>query len=246
MPTFHRFHRRTPSFLTFTTLSLICILAQAVTAGVPPQSEVKSLTNVEFVESMGGISQYRLKSNGMTILLSQNRAAPVVTFMVVYHVGSRNESPGNTGSAHLLEHMLFNKSTENFGKARGHKTLQEFLYEAGADYGSTNMTTWYDRMTGYSTLPSDKLELAMKIEADRIGRALILDEERKSEMSVVRNEYEIGENDPGNALDKAVIATAILAHPYHWSTIGYRSDIEGVTTEKLREHYKNFFWPNNA
>ena len=112
-------------------------------------------SNVELVESMGGISQYRLKSNGMTILLSPNHAAPVVTFMVVYHVGSRNEAPGNTGSAHLLEHMIFNKSTENFGKAKGHKTFQEALYEAGADYGSTNMTTWYDRMNGYSTLPSD-------------------------------------------------------------------------------------------
>ena len=233
-----------PSLLTSVLFSLFC--TWVATAGVLPQDEIKRLTNVESVESMGGISQYRLKSNGMTILLSQNHAAPVITFMVVYHVGSRNESPGNTGSAHLLEHMIFNKSTENFGRAKGHKTFQEVLYEAGADFGSTNMTTWYDRMTGYSTLPSDKLELAMKIEADRIGRALILDEERKSEMSVVRNEYEIGENDPGQALDKAVIATAILEHPYHWNTIGYRSDIEGVSTEKLREHYKNFFWPNNA
>jgi zinc protease len=110
--------------------------------------------NVEHVETFGGISQYRLKSNGMTILLHQDRGAPVATFMVVYHVGSRNEAPGNTGSAHLLEHMIFNKSTENFGRAKGHKTFQEVLYEAGADAGSTNMTTWYDRMNGYSTVPS--------------------------------------------------------------------------------------------
>ena len=106
------------------------------------------------------------------------------------------KAPGNTGSAHLLEHMIFNKSTENFGKANGHKTFQEVLYEAGADFASSNMTTWYDRMNGYSTLPSDKLELAMKIEADRLGRGLILDSERQPEMSVVRNEYEIGENNP--------------------------------------------------
>ena len=86
----------------------------------------------------------------------------------------------------------------------------------------------------------------MKIEADRLGRGLILDEERQPEMSVVRNEYEIGENNPGEALSKAVIGTAITAHPYHWDPIGYRSDIEGVSTDKLREHYKNFFWPNNA
>jgi zinc protease len=202
--------------------------------------------NVEKVDSFRGIDQYRLKSNGMTILLVPDHTSPVFTFMVVYHVGSRNEAPGNTGSAHLLEHMIFNKSTENFGRANGHKTFQEVLYEAGADFASTNMTTWNDRMNGYSTLPSGKLELAMKIEADRLGRGLILDSERQSEMSVVRNEYEIGENDPSQALFKNVVAAAIQAHPYHWDTIGYRSDIEGVTTEKLREHYKNFFWPDNS
>jgi zinc protease len=209
-------------------------------------AQLKLPPNVEEVETYRGITQYRLKSNGMTLLLVPDHATPVFTFMVVYHVGSRNEAPGNTGSAHLLEHMIFNKSTENFGRSKGHKTFQEVLYEAGADFSSTNMTTWYDRMNGYSTLPSDKLELAMKIEADRLGRALILDSERQPEMSVVRNEYEIGENNPNQALFKAVIASAIQAHPYHWSTIGYRSDIEGVTTEKLREHYKNFFWPDNS
>ena len=202
--------------------------------------------NVERLDSLGGISEYRLRKNGMKILVAPNHAAPVITFMVVYHVGSRNEAPGNTGSAHLLEHMLFNKSTKNFGKANGKETFQEVLYEAGADYGSSNMTTWYDRMNGYSTLPAEKLDLAMKIEADRLGRALILDSERQPEMSVVRNEYEIGENSPYRALDKAVIAAAIQAHPYHWNTIGYRSDIEGVTTEKLREHYRAFFHPDNA
>ncbi len=202
--------------------------------------------NVEKIDSFRGIDQYRLRSNGMTILLAPDHTSPVFTFMVVYHVGSRNEAPGNTGSAHLLEHMIFNKSTENFGKAKGHKTFQEVLYEAGADFASTNMTTWYDRMNGYSTLPADKLELAMRIEADRLSRGLILDSERQSEMSVVRNEYEIGENNPGRRSDKAIIASAIQAHPYHWSTIGYRSDIEGVTTEKLREHYQTFFHPDNA
>ncbi len=217
--------------------TLLLLLATSAFA-LPP--------NVEKIDSFRGIDQYRLKSNDMTLLLVPNHTSPVFTFMVVYHVGSRNEAPGNTGSAHLLEHMIFNKSTENFGKANGHKTFQEVLYEAGADFSSTNMTTWNDRMNGYSTLPSDKLELAMKIEADRLGRGLILDSERQSEMSVVRNEYEIGENNPLQALWKATVASTIQAHPYHWDTIGYRSDIEGVTTEKLREHYKNFFYPNNS
>jgi zinc protease len=219
------------------------LLALALFAGLPL---LALPPNVEKIDSFRGIDQYRLRSNGMTILLVPDATSPVFTFMVVYHVGSRNEAPGNTGSAHLLEHMIFNKSTENFGKAKGHKTFQEVLYEAGADFSSTNMTTWYDRMNGYSTLPTDKLELAMRIEADRLGRALILDSERQSEMSVVRNEYEINENNPFQTLLKATVGTAIQAHPYHWSTIGYRSDIEGVTTDKLREHYRNFFHPNNS
>jgi zinc protease len=214
------------------------VVAATTAAALPP--------NVEQLETFRGVTQYRLKSNDMKIVLVPNHTAPVFTFYVVYHVGSRNEAPGNTGSAHLLEHMLFNKSTENFGKAKGHRTFQEVLHDAGADFGSSNMTTWYDRMNGYSTLPSDKLDLAMKIEADRLGRALILDTERQSEMSVVRNEYEIGENNPSQALFKAVVGTAIQAHPYHWDTIGYRSDIEGVSTDKLREHYRNFFWPDNS
>ena len=232
-------------FLLALATSTFALPADAVQASSSNAVHASS-SNIEKIDSFRGIDQYRLKSNGMTILLVPDHTSPVFTFMVVYHVGSRNEAPGNTGSAHLLEHMIFNKSTENFGKANGHKTFQEVLYEAGADFSSTNMTTWYDRMNGYSTLPTDKLELAMKIEADRLGRGLILDSERQSEMSVVRNEYEIGENNPWQALWKATIASAIQAHPYHWNTIGYRSDIEGVTTEKLREHYKNFFHPNNA
>ena len=248
---------RSPAHLLLhSALLALALLPAAPASAAPPRDGMWRASrkepgkgipaNVEWVDSLGGISRYRLKSNGMTILLSQNPAAPVITFQVVYHVGSRNEAPGNTGSAHLLEHLLFNKSTQNFGRANGHRTFQEVLYEAGCDYSSTNMTTWYDRMNGYSTLPSDKLELAMKIEADRLGRALILDTERQPEMTVVRNEYEIGENNPSVALYKAVVGAAIVAHPYHWDTIGYRSDIEGVSTETLKQHYKTFFWPDNS
>ena len=228
------------------SLTVLLALGVAASAAAAPVRAAALPASIERLDSRGGITEYRLRSNGMRILLSPNHAAPVITFMVVYHVGSRNEAPGNTGSAHLLEHLLFNKSTKSFGKANGKRTFQEVLAEAGADFGSTNMTTWLDRMTGYSTLPSDRLELAMKIEADRLGRALLLDSERQPEMSVVRNEYEIGENNPVQALDKAVIGAAIVAHPYHWSTIGYRSDIEGVSTDKLREHYENYFHPDNA
>ncbi len=247
MPDAHRARR--PHRLS--AIAFLLALAPALVAGIADGQAASSPkpalpSNVEQLDTLQGITQYRLKSNGMTLLLAPSHAAPVVSFMVVYHVGSRNEAPGNTGSAHLLEHMLFNKSTQNYGHANGHKTFQEVLFEAGADFSSTNMTTWYDRMNGYSTLPSDKLELAMRIEADRLARGLILDVERGPEMTVVRNEYEIGENNPYGALEKAVVGAAIVAHPYHWSTIGYRSDIEGVSTDTLRQHYRDFFWPDNA
>jgi zinc protease len=125
--------------------TVIAALAAGDPAAAAPATAIPS--GLELVETRGAFTKYRLKSNGMPIYLSQNHAAPVVTFMVVYHVGSRNEAPGNTGSAHLLEHMLFNKSTENFGRERGHKTFQEVLHEVGADFSSTNMTTWNDRRT---------------------------------------------------------------------------------------------------
>src|SRR5438045_1557810 len=138
--------------LAVLALSTLLVFPVAAWAG-PGASALPA--NVEQLDTLQGVTQYRLKSNGMTLLLAPNHAAPVFSFLVVYHVGSRNEAPGNTGSAHLLEHMLFNKSTENFGRAKGHPTLQQVLFEAGADFSTTNMTTWFDRMTGYSTLPAD-------------------------------------------------------------------------------------------
>ena len=108
------------------------------------------------------------------------------------------------------------------------------------------MTTWYDRMNGYSTLPSDKLELAMKIEADRLGRALILDGAAVRDVGGAQRVRDRREQSVSRALQGDASAAAIQAHPYHWNTIGYRSDIEGVTTEKLREHYKTYFHPDNA
>ena len=123
------------------------------------------MNRIERVGSRSGIEQWRLTSNGMDILMLPMDAAPVVTFVVVVRVGSRNEAPGNTGSAHLLEHLLFNRSTESFGRETG-RTIQEVLYEAGGDFSTSNMTTWCDRITMYDTLPADHLA-----SAPSIGRA---------------------------------------------------------------------------
>src|SRR5262245_9105617 len=114
-------------------LALLSSLALTETAVANPALP----DNVELVEKKGVFTKYRLKSNGMPIYLSQNRVAPVATFMVVYHVGSRNEGPGYTGSVHLLEHLLAGKSTANFGKANGRKTIPDLFRTAGANWNMT-------------------------------------------------------------------------------------------------------------
>ena len=193
------------------------------------------------IKESGGITEYRHKDNGLTVLLLENHNAPVITFMVTYRVGSRNEAIGHTGSTHLLEHLMF-KGSEQFNKKDG-TAIWNVLQDVGA---MINATTWFDRTNYFELLPKEHLPQAVKIEADRMRSAFIRDEDRKSEMAVVRNEFERGENDPWEALDKNIWATAYQAHPYHHSTIGWRSDIENVPTERLKEFYDTFYWPNNA
>jgi len=194
-----------------------------------------------FVKSSCGIREYRLRKNDLTILLMENHFAPVVTLMATYRVGSRNEGVGHTGATHLLEHLMF-KGSKNYNKEKG-KSIWTVLENMGA---LINATTWMDRTNYFELIPSKHLEEAMKIEADRMRGALIRDEDRQPEMTVVRNEFERGENDPFEALDKNIWATAYQAHPYHHATIGWRADIENVDTQQLRQFYDTFYWPNNA
>ena len=160
---------------------------------------------------------------------------------VTYHVGSRNEAIGYTGSTHLLEHLMF-KGSRNYNKENGTAIWDE-LQSIGAQI---NATTWNDRTNYFEVVPSEHIEKAISIEADRMRFSFLRDEDRQPEMTVVRNEYERGENSPFDVLDKNIWATAYQAHPYHHSTIGWRSDIENVSTERLKEFYDVYYWPNNA
>ena len=193
------------------------------------------------VKKEGGITEYQLKKNGLTVLLMEDHSAPVLTFMVTYRVGSRNEVTGTTGSTHLLEHLMF-KGTEKYNKQNGGH-IDSQLGNIGA---RLNATTWMDRTNYYESIPSDYLELAVDIESDRMRNLRLRKEDKESEMTVVRNEFERGENSPFSALNTEVWATAFQAHPYHHNTIGWRSDIENVPIEKLRAFYNTFYWPNNA
>ena len=195
----------------------------------------------EYVRTVGDISEYTLESNGLTVLLMPERSAPVVSFMVTYRVGSRNEVTGTTGATHLLEHLMF-KGSENYNDARGN-SVSQFVETVG---GSYNATTWLDRTNYYAVIPRGHLEGYVAVEADRMRNLLLREEDRRPEMTVVRNEFEIGENDPHESLDKEIWAAAYQAHPYHHSTIGWRSDIENVPIAKLQEFYDTFYWPDNS
>jgi zinc protease len=199
---------------------------------------------VEHVQTCGHVEEYRLSSNGMGILLMPNEVLPVATVMVTYKVGSRNEVAGTTGATHILEHMMF-KGTPRFNSEDGTE---------GDDYSTqmerigarSNATTWFDRTNYYATLPSQYVPMTIKLEADRMRNLRIREEDLNSEMTVVRNEYERGENSPVRTLIKELFATAYMAHPYSHPTIGWRSDIESTSVEKLREFYDTYYWPENA
>jgi zinc protease len=195
----------------------------------------------EFVKEKAGIRELKLTANGLKVLLLENRVAPVLTFAVVYHVGSRNEAVGHTGATHLLEHLMF-KGTRTYRREKG-TAIASVLDRLGARF---NATTWFDRTNYYETVPSSELDAVLKLEASRMRGSLLRDEDRQPEMTVVRNEYERGENSPFQVLYKHTFATAFREHPYHHPTIGWKGDIEGVSTARLKEFYDVFYHPDNA
>ena len=194
-------------------------------------SKPMSITTIE------GISEYRLE-NGLKVLLFPDPSKPTVTVNLTIFVGSRHEGYGEAGMAHLLEHMLF-KGTPD------HPSVPKMLQARGATF---NGTTWLDRTNYYETLPAndDNLEFAIRLEADRMMNSFIKGEDLASEMTVVRNEFERGENMPHAILGQRMTSAAFNWHNYGKSTIGNRADIEKVPVEKLREFYAKYYQPDNA
>ena len=184
----------------------------------------------------------RLRSNGLRVLLIANPVAPVATFAIVYHVGSRNEAVGHTGATHLLEHLMF-KGTAEYSREKG-TAIAAVLEALGARF---NATTWFDRTNYYETIPSDQLEVAVHIEASRMRGSLLRDEDRAPEMTVVRNEFERGENSPvpgplqGHVRDR--VPRASVPPPDDRLAKRHRGR---ATTARLKEFYDVFYHPNNA
>ncbi|NJB86481.1 zinc protease [Lewinella marina] len=194
-------------------------------------------TPPEKITSVEGVTEYRL-DNGLSVLLFPDQSVPTTTVNVTYKVGSRHEAYGETGMAHLLEHLVF-KGTPD------HPNIPQELTEHGA---RPNGTTWYDRTNYFETFSAsdENLEWALDMEADRMVNSFIAKKDLESEMTVVRNEFESGENDPGGVLMERVLSTAYLWHNYGKSTIGSKADLENVPIERLQGFYRKYYQPDNA
>lgn len=216
--------------------ALVAVFAFFIMASATAQ--VKTPDGIKHLATVEGISEYLIESNGLHILLFPDASKPSMTVNITYMVGSRHEAYGETGMAHLLEHLVF-KGTPN------HPDIPQELTEHGA---RPNGTTWYDRTNYFETFSAseENLRWALDMEADRMINSYIAKEDLDSEMTVVRNEFEMGENNPSSILMERVLSTAYLWHNYGKSTIGARADIENVPIERLQAFYRKYYQPDNA
>jgi zinc protease len=213
-----------------TLFVLAALLYATALQAQTPSAPVKGAT-------VEGITQYTL-GNGMRVLLFPDPSKATATVNVTYLVGSRHEGYGETGMAHLLEHMVFKGSTN-------HRNIPQELTSHGA---RPNGSTWYDRTNYFETFSAtdENLKWALDLESDRMVNSFIADSALKTEFSVVRNEFEMGENDPSGVLNERVMSTAYLWHNYGKSTIGSKEDIERVPIQNLQAFYKKYYQPDNA
>jgi zinc protease len=212
-------------------IKITCVLAFFLSFSFSGNAQIKQTASVE------GITEYMM-DNGLKVLLFPDNSAQTITVNITYKVGSRHEGYGEKGMAHLLEHMVF-KGTPN------HPNIPEELTAHGA---RPNGTTYYDRTNYFETFNATEENLfwALDLESDRMINSYIANEDLQSEFTVVRNEFESGENSPSSVLSKNVISAAYLWHNYGQSTIGNRSDIERVPIENLQAFYKKYYRPDNA
>jgi zinc protease len=224
-------------FNSIKTYSTVMALIMLSFCNVYAQDKAKSLSPPQKITTVEGITEYRL-NNGLKVLLFPDPSKSTITVNITYLVGSRMEGYGETGMAHLLEHMVFKGSTN-------HPNIPQELTAHGA---RPNGTTWYDRTNYFESFNAndENLRWALSLESDRMVNSFIAKKDLESEFSVVRNEFERGENNPSGILEERVLSTAYLWHNYGKSTIGSKEDIERVPIENLQAFYKKYYQPDNA
>ncbi|MEI6408959.1 MAG: pitrilysin family protein [Bacteroidota bacterium] len=205
--------------------------------GLSAQTTLRLPAGMQKITSVEGITEYSME-NGLHVLLFPDPSKPIATVNITYKVGSRHEDYGETGMAHLLEHLVF-KGTPK------HPNIPQELTEHGA---RPNGTTSFDRTNYFETFDAteDNLRWALDLESDRMVNSYIARKDLESEFSVVRSEYESGENNPGGVLFKRILAAAFNFHNYGHTTIGEKSDIEKAPIERLQAYYHKYYQPDNA
>jgi zinc protease len=194
-------------------------------------------TTAKKVTTVEGITEYRL-NNGLRVMLFPDQTKETVTVNITYHVGSKHENYGETGMAHLLEHLVF-KGTPT------HKDIPKELSSHGA---RPNGTTWTDRTNYFETFSAtdENINWALDMEASRMVDSFIAKKDLDSEMTVVRNEFERGENSPFSSVLERMMSAAFAWHNYGKTTIGAKSDLENVPIDRLKAFYKKYYQPDNA
>ena len=189
------------------------------------------------MNEISDIKETRL-DNGLLVLTKEMHAAPVSSLWLWYRVGSRNERTGITGISHWVEHMMF-KGTPRLGKGEVHRLVSR-------NGGSQNAMTYRDFTTYYEVMPSDRFDLALEIESDRMVNALFDPQEVQSERTVIISEREGAENYPHFHLYEELIAAAFKVHTYGHETIGWKCDLQTITRDELFDYYRTYYAPSNA
>lgn len=184
------------------------------------------------------VKEYKL-DNGLKVLIIEDHKAPLATFQIWYRVGSRDEPAGKSGISHLLEHMMF-KGTPKYGS----KTFSKMVKRKG---GVDNAFTTKDYTMYYQTLASDRIDISIELEADRMQNLILDPKEFIAERNVVMEERRMRyDDDPQNSLYEEVVAAAFKSHSYHWPVIGWMPDISSIERSDLLSHYRAYYSPDNA
>ena len=212
-------------------------LAAELSAGKPESARIEHVENISFGPATI-VERWRM-GNGLTVLVSIDRTAPIFSYHTWFSVGSRHEKKGKTGLAHLFEHLMFNE-TESLPAG----VFDQKLEESGAE---SNAATWVDWTYYHESLPSEAQDLAVDLEAERMSHLVLRDPQVSSEKEVVANERRMRvDDDVDGAVSELLYATAFEHHGYGWPTIGWMDDIQGFTTDDCNAFYKTYYAPNNA
>jgi zinc protease len=238
------FRQPQASFVSLICFPLLCLTALALTASAQrkPRSAIQRVhatARATSVQPPRIAIQTHTLANGLEIVMAEDHHVPVVNLQVWYHVGSKNEKPGNTGFAHLFEHLMF-KGSAHVGPDE-HSRIIEAMGGFDNAYTNDDVTVFWE------TFPSNGLERVIWLEADRMGSLNVNEENFKSERQVVEEEHRLRvDNTPYGRVEEDLYASAFTVHPYHHTTIGSMADLDKATVAEVRTFHDTFYRPNNA